>query len=429
MTQTMQADSRMPLVSDRFRWGQIAIGVVCMVMIANLQYGWTFFVPEIDKQFGWGRSEIQWAFTLFVLFETWLVPIEGWFVDKYGPKIVIIFGGVLCALGWAVNSMADTMFLLIVGQVLAGIGAGAVYGTCVANALKWFPDRRGLASGLTAAGFGAGSALTVWPIQATIANFGFQNAFLYFGLGQGIIIVILAFFLFAPKEGQVPEPMTKGPNLQSRRQFTPSEVLKHPIFWLMYVMFVAVGAGGLVVTANLAPMAQDLGVADIPMWLGIPALTLAATIDRVLNGITRPVCGWVSDKIGRENTMFICFALEAVGIYLLYLYAHVPAMFVLLSGLVFFAWGEIYSLFPSTCTDTFGSKYAATNSGLLYTAKGTAALLVPSGTALAASGNWDNVFIIGVVLNAAAAILAIAVLKPWRAGIIRRSESAALQTA
>jgi len=184
-----------------------------------------------------------------------------------------------------------------------------------------------------------------------------------------------------------------------------------------------------VVTANLAPMAQDLGVADIPMWLGIPALTLAATIDRVLNGITRPVCGWVSDKIGRENTMFICFALEAVGIYLLYLYAHVPAMFVLLSGLVFFAWGEIYSLFPSTCTDTFGSKYAATNSGLLYTAKGTAALLVPSGTALAASGNWDNVFIIGVVLNAAAALLAIAVLKPWRAGIIRRSESAALQTA
>ena len=209
----------------------------------------------------------------------------------------------------------------------------------------------------------------------------------------------------------------------------PSEVIKHPIFWLMYVMFVAVGAGGLVVTANLAPMAKDFGVADIPMWLGIPALTLAATLDRLLNGLTRPFCGWVSDKIGRENTMFIAFGIEAVGIYLLYLYAGNPVMFVILSGLVFFAWGEIYSLFPSTCTDTFGSKYAATNAGLLYTAKGTAALLVPFGTAMAADGNWNSVFIIGVVLNAGAALLAMFVLKPWRAGIIRRTEENVLQPA
>ena len=161
-----------------------------MVMIANLQYGWTFFVPEITKQFGWGRAEIQWAFTLFVLFETWLVPIEGWFVDKYGPKIVILFGGILCGIGWVINSYADTMFLFCVGQAVAGIGAGAVYGTCVGNALKWFPDRRGLAAGITAAGFGAGSALTVWPIQATIANYGFQSAFFSFGIGQGIVIMI-----------------------------------------------------------------------------------------------------------------------------------------------------------------------------------------------------------------------------------------------
>ncbi|HMF68025.1 MAG TPA: oxalate/formate MFS antiporter, partial [Phyllobacterium sp.] len=297
------------------------------------------------------------------------------------------------------------------------------------NALKWFPDRRGLAAGITAAGFGAGSALTVWPIQATIAHFGFAHTFLTFGLGQGIIIVVLAFFLFAPKPGQTPEVSNKGPIIQSRRQYLPSEVVKHPIFWLMYLMFVAVGAGGLVVTANLAPMAKDYGVADIPVWLGIPALTLAATLDRLLNGVTRPLCGWISDKIGRENTMFFAFGIEAIGIYLLYLYAHEPMMFVILSSLVFFAWGEIYSLFPSTCTDTFGSKFAATNAGLLYTAKGTAALLVPFGTALAADGDWGAVFIIGVILNAGASLLALFVLKPWRAGIIRRTEENALQPA
>ncbi|MAU95775.1 MAG: oxalate/formate MFS antiporter [Fulvimarina sp.] len=408
-------------VSNGFRWAQLAIGVVCMVMIANLQYGWTFFVPEIVEKYGFTREAIQWSFTLFVLFETWLVPIEGWFVDKYGPKNVIMFGGVLCGVGWIVNSQADTIFLFCVGQVIAGIGAGAVYGTCVGNALKWFPDRRGLASGITAAGFGAGSALTVWPIQATIANYGFESAFFSFGLGQGIVVVVLAFFMLAPRKGQVPEPTNKGPIIQSRRQYLPSETVRHPIFWLMYAMFVMVGAGGLVVTANLAPMAKDLGVADIPLWLGIPALTLAATIDRVLNGVTRPVCGWISDKIGRENTMFIAFAIEAIGIYFLYLYAHDPVLFVILSGMVFFAWGEIYSLFPSTCTDTFGSKFAATNAGLLYTAKGTAALLVPFGTALAANGNWGPVFIIGVVLNALAAFLAIAVLKPMRVGLIRKA--------
>lgn len=420
MTQAVKEGFRSQQVSDGFRWGQLAIGVICMVMIANQQYGWTFFVPEITKQFGWGRSEIQWAFTLFVLFETWLVPVEGWFVDKYGPKVVILFGGLFCGIGWVINSHADTMFLFCIGQAVAGIGAGAVYGTCVGNALKWFPDRRGLASGITAAGFGAGSALTVWPIQATITNYGFQNAFFSFGIGQGIIIMILAFFLFAPKPDQVPEPTIKGPIIQSRKQYLPSEVVKQPIFWLMYVMFVAVGAGGLVVTANLAPMAKDFGVADIPMWLGIPTLTLAATLDRLLNGVTRPFCGWVSDKIGRENTMFIAFGVEAIGIYLFYLYANNPVMFVILSGLVFFAWGEIYSLFPSTCTDTFGAKYAATNAGLLYTAKGTAALLVPFGTAMAADGNWNSVFIIGIVLNAGAAFLAMFVLKPGRAGIIIR---------
>lgn len=413
-------------VSDGYRWMQLTVGVVCMVMIANLQYGWTFFVTDIQKTFGWERSAIQWAFTLFVLFETWLVPIEGWFVDKYGPRVVVLFGGILCGLGWVINSQATTLGAFYLGQIIAGIGAGAVYGTCVGNALKWFPDKRGLAAGITAAGFGAGSALTVAPIQWMISTHGFQDAFLYFGLGQGLIVVVFALLMAQPQPGQTPEAKQAANIIQSRRNFTPTEVLKQPIFWLMYVMFVIVGAGGLMVTANLKPIAADLKVANVDvtiMGVTMIAITFAATIDRVLNGLTRPFFGWVSDKIGRENTMFIAFGMEGIGIYFLYLWGSDPFWFVLLSGFVFFAWGEIYSLFPSTCTDTFGSKYAATNAGMLYTAKGTAALLVPFTNMLQQStGTWDLVFLVAAAANILASILAIAVLKPWRAGVVRRNE-------
>ncbi|MCZ0737444.1 oxalate/formate MFS antiporter [Phreatobacter sp. AB_2022a] len=426
MTDTAQGGASAPRVSDRYRWTQLVIGVICMVMIANLQYGWTFFVPDIQKKFGWDRAAIQWAFTLFVLFETWLVPIEGWFVDKYGPRVVIIFGGVLCAVGWVINGYADTLSGFYLGQVIAGIGAGAVYGTCVGNALKWFPDKRGLAAGITAAGFGAGSALTVAPIQAMIQNSGFQAAFINFGIGQGIIIVIMAFFLAAPLAGQVPAVVANANIIQTRRNYKPTEVLRQPIFWLMYFMFVIVGAGGLMITANLKPIAADFKIDNVPvtlMGVTMTVVTFAATIDRVLNGLTRPFFGWVSDNIGRENTMFIAFAMEGIGIYMLYLWGHDPVWFVLLSGFVFFAWGEIYSLFPSTCTDTFGAKFAATNAGLLYTAKGTAALLVPFANYLQQShGSWDGVFLIAAGANILASVLAIAVLKPWRAGVVARAQ-------
>ncbi|GJD78836.1 oxalate/formate MFS antiporter [Methylobacterium gregans] len=414
-------------VSDSYRWMQLVLGVICMVMIANLQYGWTFFVPEIQKTFGFDRAAIQWAFTLFVLFETWLVPVEGWFVDKYGPKIVVLFGGVLCGLGWVINAYASTLNMFYLGQVIAGLGAGAVYGTCVGNALKWFPDKRGLAAGITAAGFGAGSALTVAPIQWMIADKGFQAAFLNFGIGQGVIVAALAFFLAAPRKGQVPEVAANSANVQSRRNYTPPEVVRQPIFWLMYFMFVIVGAGGLMITANLKPIAADIHVDKVPVTiLGVTmvAITFAATIDRVLNGLTRPFFGWVSDKIGRENTMFIAFAMEGFGIYMLYLWGHDPLWFVLLSGFVFFAWGEIYSLFPSTCTDTFGSKFAATNAGLLYTAKGTAALLVPIANYLQQStGSWDGVFLAAAGANILASILAIGLLKPWRKRVVANAQA------
>ncbi len=412
-------------VSDGYRWTQLVIGIAAMVMIANYQYGWTFFVPDIQKTFGWDRASIQWAFTLFVLFETWLVPVEGWFVDKYGPRLVVLIGGVLCAVGWVINAHATSLSGYYLGMIIAGIGAGGVYGTCVGNALKWFPDKRGLAAGLTAAGFGAGSALTVAPIQAMIKDSGFQATFLYFGLGQGIIVMILAFFLLAPRPGQVPAPVQRVNLLQSRRDYQPTEVLGQPIFWLMYFMFVIVGAGGLMVTANLKPIALDWKVDSIPVTLAgitMTTVTFAATIDRVLNGLTRPFFGWISDMIGRENTMFIAFGFEGLGIWALYALGHDPVWFVILSGLVFFAWGEIYSLFPSTCTDTFGSKFATTNAGLLYTAKGTAALLVPLANHVQqTTGSWDKVFIIAACANILASLLAILVLKPWRKRVVAQA--------
>jgi len=411
------------------RWLQLLIGIVCMAMIANLQYGWTLFVNPLDAKYHWGRAAIQVAFSIFVLTETWLVPIEGYLVDRFGPRPVVLVGGILVGIAWVMNAYADTLTLLYIAAAIGGIGAGAVYGTCVGNALKWFPDRRGLAAGLTAAGFGMGSALTIIPIQAIIKGQGFEAAFLYFGIGQGVIVFLLSFALAAPKKGEVPEVAKV---VQTRREYTWQEMIKTPVFWIMYAMFVMMAAGGLMATAQLAPIAKDFKIADVPvsiLGLTLPALTFALSIDRILNGLTRPFFGWVSDHIGRENTMFIAFGLEAVGIVLLSQMGTNPFWFVILTGLVFFAWGEIYSLFPSTTGDTYGSKYAATNAGLLYTAKGTASLLVPFTSVLTTqTGSWHAVFYIAAALNAIAAIMALAVLKPVRMRLIE-SDQQAQQTA
>ncbi|MGC1702679.1 MAG: oxalate/formate MFS antiporter [Pseudolabrys sp.] len=403
--------------SGATRWGQLIFGIVCMVMIANLQYGWTLFVNPIDQKYHWGRAAIQVAFTIFVLAETWLVPFEGYLIDKFGPKVMVCGSGALVAIAWVINSMADSLFLLYVGAAIGGIGAGVIYGASVGNALKWFPDRRGLAAGLTAAGFGAGSALTVIPIANMIQSSGYQAAFLWFGLGQGIVVMLVGLMLRAPQASEVSAPAAPAV-LQTKRDFGPAEVLRTPVFWVMYVMFVAVGAGGLMALAQLAPIATDYKIAGIPvsiLGLTLPALTFALTIDRVLNGICRPFFGWVSDHIGRENTMFIAFFLEGVGIYALLYFANNPVLFVILSGVVFFAWGEIYSLFPATCTDIYGRKFATTNYGMLYTAKGTASLLVPLANVLtSATGSWHAVFYVAAILNIAAAIMALLVLKPMR---------------
>jgi len=416
-----------------YRWLQLLVGVICMAMIANLQYGWTLFVNPIADKFGWTKAAIQVAFTIFVLTETWLVPVEGWLVDRYGPRPVVLVGGLLCGIGWVLNSMADSLMFLYVAAAISGVGAGAVYGTCVGNAVKWFPDKRGLAVGLTAAGFGAGSALTILPISALIKSDGYQAAFLYFGLIQGVVVFLLALFLTDPRQ-QAPATAAaekaRAPRAavpQSKRNFTTLEAIRQPTFWLLYVAFVLVAAGGLMAVAQLGPIAKDFKVNDVPVSLigiTLPALTFALSIDRVLNGLTRPFFGWVSDNIGREKTMFIAFSLEAVGILMLYYFGNDPVAFVVLSGMVFFAWGEIYSLFPSTCTDAFGSKYAAANAGALYTAKGTASLLVPYASYLTqTTGNWHAVFLAACVMNAVAALLAWFVIRPVRLAHIERANA------
>jgi OFA family oxalate/formate antiporter-like MFS transporter len=414
VTTSMTVDIPLSAFAGR-RWWQLAFGIVAMVMVANLQLGWTPFVDPIDQKYHWGRYFIQWAFTIFVLVQTWLVPLHGYLIDRFGPRVVISFAGVLVATAWVLNSYADSLFLLYVAAVVGGLGVGAVYGGAIGNVLKWFPDRRGLASGLTASGYGAGAALTVLPIQSMIQTQGYEAAFFWFGLVQGLVVLMVAQLLRAPEPEEVSMLITPGVR-QSRRDYALPQVIKSPPFWVMYAMFTLVGVGGLMAQAQLGPMAKDFQVSNVPvaiLWLTLPALTFALALDRVMNGLTRPIFGWISDIIGRENTMFIAFLLEALAVCGLLTFAHDPLLFVILSGLVFFAWGEIYALFPAMCADLYGRKFATANYGLLYTAKGMAALSIPLANLLPAGpGSWKIVFMIAAALDVMAALLALVALKP-----------------
>src|SRR5450432_890818 len=375
------------------RWTQLIFCVICMVMIANLQYGWTLFVNPINKAHGWSIASIQFAFAVFIALETWLTPIEGWIVDLLGadrgPKIMVGFGGVMVAIGWVINAYADSLTMLYVAAVVSGIGGGGIYATCVGQAVKWFPDRRGLAVGLTAAGYGAGAAITVIPIRYVIDTYGYQSAFLWFGLIQGGVVFVLAWFLRGPEPGEMagaPAPKV----VQSVRNFAPNEVLMTPVFWVLYIMFVMVSASGLMATAQIAPIAADFQVGNAIVFWGATTLTAALIIDNIANGAARPMFGWISDNIGREYTMAIAFSLGGIAYWLLGSLGTAPWAFVVFAALIFLTWGEIFSLFPSTCTDTFGPKFATVNLSLLYTAKGASAFLTPVANIIKdATGGWQ----------------------------------------
>ena len=427
MSTTVQiTDQVHSLATPSTRWSQLIFGIIAMVMIASLQYSWTLFVGPIDETHQWGRAHIQVAFTIYILAGTWLVPFEGYAIDRLGIKTMVCVGAVLIAMGWIVNSIADSLPLLYLGGALGGIGAGTINVAAIGNALKWFPDRRGLAVGVTSAGFGAGSALTIIPIANTIHSEGYQAAFLWFGIGQGLIVFLAGLMLRSPRAGEVPIPKATAVP-QSRYNYKPREVLKTPTFYLLYLMFVLVCSGGLMAAAQLAPIAKDWKIAEIPVSLvgiTLPALIFALSLDRICNGIARPLFGFISDSLGRENTMFLAFMIEGVGIYCLYLFGQNPVAFVLLSGILFFAWGEIYSLFPAILTDLYGPKFVNTNYGMLFTAKGIASLLVPVANIItAATGSWGFVFAMIAIFNVVAALLAVLAVKPLRTRALAAAES------
>ena len=404
------------------RWVQIAIGILCMGLVANLQYAWTLFVNPIEAKHHWGLSAIQLAFSVFVVVETWLVPVEGWLADRFGPRPVIAAGGVCAALGWVLDAHAASLPVLYLAAAITGIGAGCVYGTCVGNALKWFPDRRGLAAGLTAAGYGSGAALSVIPVAQMIQRSGYESTFISFGLFQGACIFILAMFMVRP---QPPRGVVATPrHVTSKVDYTTAQMLRTPVFWVIYAMFVAVAAGGLMAAAQIGPIAGDYGLAKMPVSLmgwTLPLLTMTLSINNLCNGFTRPLCGFIADRIGRENTMFVVYIGEGLSLLGLVAFGHHPIAFMAFSAFIFVFWGEIFSGFPALCTDTFGAGCAAGNAGTLYTAKGTAALLVPLASLVSTGGHWNRVFVAAAVISIATGVAARFVLAPMRKRTIARA--------
>jgi oxalate/formate antiporter len=401
------------------RWNQLILGIIAMMAISSPQYVWTLFTGPLNQKLGTTLTELQWTFSLLIILQTWFSPFQAYLVDRFGPRTLISIGALLSGGSWVVSSYVDNIWALYFTYgVLGGFGTGIIYVGIIGLMVRWFPDRRGLATGLAAAGYGFGAFFTSFPIDSMIKSSGYAHTLLVWGIIQAIIGVVAAQWLRVPPENYQPPraaPVAPSASLQSRRSYTPREMLQNPIFYLLFVMMSMMSTSGLMVTSNVGPFAKEFGVANM-LVLGMAALPLSLTLSRVTNGLTRPFFGWVSDRIGREGTMALAFSLEAVAILILFAFIDQPALFVVLTGLVFFGWGEIFSLFPSTLTDTFGSKYAATNYGFLYIAQGVGSILGGPAAAFLkqTTGSWTIVFIVVAVLDAVTALLAITVLRAMR---------------
>ena len=415
------------------RWAQLIAGIVAMMAIANLQYAWTIFTKPIQAHLHVSLVAVQWTFTLFVALETWLVPFEGYLVDQIGPRFMLAIGSFMVGLGWIGSGWAETINSLYFWYGVGGVGAGIVYGGAIGNALKWFPDHRGLCVGLTAGAFGVGTATTIAPIAEMLKVSGYQHTFIVWGIIQGIVVLVCSLFLARPPVGWTPpnwevkKAKIKTKVRTSAVDMTPLQMLRQPSFYVIYLMMTMLAFGGLVVTAQLNPMASSYHVDNVVVAFGMTALVLAITVDRLLNGLTRPFWGWVSDHIGRENSIFIAFILEAIAVFALLQLINHPVWFVVLSGLCFFAWGNIFSLFPSLTGDLYGNKWATTNYGIVYTAKGVAAAFAGPGAAwlFAKTGSWSKVFWAMIVCDLLAAFMAVLWLKPLAARVVKDSEKAA----
>jgi MFS transporter, OFA family, oxalate/formate antiporter len=407
----------------RNRWTQLVLAALATVMLANLQYGWTLFVNPMHDANHWSRSAIQVAFTILIFLNTWLSPFEGWLVDRYGPRPVVTAGGIFAGLSWVMNSRAHSLPVLYFAAVIGGLALGCVFGTCMGTALKWFPDKRGLAAGMIAAGYGLGAAVTSAPLSLMIKASGYRHAFFFFGLLQGITILVLGMLLNKPPA--YTKIMAPHKRISHGPELTPTQTIQTGVFWLTYLIYLLIAFGGMVMTAQLGPIARDFGLEDrIITLLGIsaPVLTFAISFDNFANGITRPIAGFISDIIGRENMMLLMFSLEAVALLGMAVYGRRPYGFLGFAALTFLFWGEIFVIFPAICGDCFGIKNAASNNGLLYTAKGTSALTVPLASMLAAAtGTWNSVLLSASVCSLIAGLLARFVLVRMRAKMQTRS--------
>ena len=404
------ASFEMPLAHPAARWTQLGLGLICMMAISSPQYVWTLFTKPLGNALGVAPAALQVTFSLLIVLQTFFSPFQGYLVDRFGPRRLIALGAVLTGLSWVLAAQVNSLLMLYLTYgVIGGLGTGIVYIGVVGQMVRWFPDRRGFAAGVVAAGYGMGAIVTTFPIANSLASAGHRTTLLQFGLILGAVGFVAALGLRPPP--------TSATDDAGDGAFTPTgTMLKTPIFWLMFVMMSLMSTSGLMVTSQMAAFGADFGITQA-MVFGLAALPLALTVDRFTNGLTRPFFGWLSDRIGRENTMCLAFALEGVAMTLWLVTRGDPLLFVLLSGLVFFGWGEIFSLFPSTLTDTFGTRNATRNYGCLYIAQGIGAIFGGPLASLLhdATGSWVSVFAVAIVADVTTAVLAIAVLKPLRA--------------
>ena len=404
------------------RWVQLLLGLICMMAISSPQYVWALFTRPLGTSLGVSAASIQVTFSILIVLQTFFSPFQGWLVERFGPRWLIAAGCALTGLSWVLAAQVSSLWgLYLTYGLLGGLGTGIVYIGVVGQVVGWFPDRRGFAAGIVAAGYGMGAIATTFPITDSLAAKGYAATLTQFGVIFGIVGVIAALGLRAPPARLAVTTSLPG----TARDVPTSEMLRNPIFWLMFIMMTMMSTTGLMVTSQIGNFAADFGITKVMVW-GFAALPLALTIDRFCNGLTRPFFGWVSDRIGRENTMFLAFALEGVAMAIWLSTIHIPVAFVLMSGIVFFGWGEIFSLFPSTLTDTFGARFATKNYGCLYIAQGIGAIF---GGPLASllhdsAGSWKPVFALAIGADLLTAVLALALLKPMRARFMGGSSTA-----
>ena len=418
---------------DSPRWRVLLPCIAAMLAIANLQYAWTLFTTDITKGFHVRLDQVQWTLTFFIIAQTVLFPINAYLVDRFGPRLIVTLASLLVAIGWIGAGRVNSLWALYAVYAIGGVGAGGVYSACVGVAMKWFPDRRGLCVGVVAGSYGFGTALTALPIAYLIQHNGYRTAFVVFGAIQGLVVLVAAQFLRMPPVGWLPagweeiKAKVQRKVHQSSRDYTPGEMLRSGSFYLLYLMMTLVTASGLMLTAQLKPIGVTYGYDKYALFGGFTVLTLTLSLNQVLNGSARPFFGWVSDRIGRYDTMAIVFVMEAIAITILTLVVARPFWFIVISALMFFAWGDIYSLFPAAIADIFGSKHATTNYGIQYTAKGIGSILAGPGAALlmAAMHSWIPVFWGAVACNVIAAGLALLWLKPRVARLVREQTTGA----